>query len=148
MARSEIRKKTFDDFRRDARKTGNVIAMQIFRPNEALAAALLNDRAYADKANSAYLSFRASLQKVKKGNGPLCLTCDTEFLHRGPTPLALVVISAYLADWPNKPTTVLATPVCRECAKRSNDDLLNAAKTLWKTSNPGAYEIQEPKMAS
>jgi hypothetical protein len=70
--------------------------------------------------------FLRSCAEAKRGKGPLCLNCDTEF-SKAEKPYAFLAIGS--GD------TRLAAGICRSCAAQSNEDLLKIgireAKKMW-----------------
>jgi hypothetical protein len=127
--------KTFFDGARTGHK-GHAVDIHLFRPGQHLAAILRGDE-IAVHVMEAIAQWTKAAFKAKRGKGPICLSCDYEFGRKHTRLGAILVAGPAFKNWANGPTPLIVTGICRTCAARSDDDLLESARAVWVKSFGG-----------
>jgi hypothetical protein len=99
---------------------------------------LTSDDPLAKATYSCIDQFLKKSGRTKKGQGALCLSCDTEF-SRDEKPAAFVVHSPYMLEPAN--TALLLTGICHKCAKSSDEHLMDVAKNNFRGIAPDLQEV-------
>jgi hypothetical protein len=89
-------------------------------------------------------SYLRTCFKAKRGKGPLCLGCETEFVRHGPWPVGFWLIHAHGIEWTASRDAVV-TGICSRCEQKNDTDLsavgLAHMKRIWPNITTRPYPV-------
>ena len=127
----------------EIREGKNAISLYLMRPNLVLAGYYPDW--LVDLATQSVMLWTAKVITFRRGDGIKCLNCDVEFSRDSLPPCAFLVAMPYLVGPHTKSqSAAVVSGICQSCARRSDEDLLRRAKSLWQEMDPSIVEIPAP----